>query len=118
MTVKPFNSLPPPFSFQTLADVAIYLRKLWDALSSMRSGKLQCVTEITLTANSATTAFTDVRLSAYSAVCFDPMTANAAAELAAGTMYVTSANRGGGSWTITNANNVQADRTFRVSIIG
>ena len=118
MTVKPFNSLPPPFSFHTLADVAIYLRKLWDAFVSMRSGKLQCVTELTLTANAATTTFTDVRLSAYSAVCFDPMTANAAAELAAGTLYVTSANRGSGTWTITNANSAQTDRTFRVMIIG
>ena len=119
MTVQPFNSLPPPPNrFVTFEDVAIYLRRIWESVSTLRKGKLECVTELTLTANSATTTFTDSRLSAQSAVFFDPKTANAAAEKAAGTMYVLTANRGSGVWTITNANNAQADRSFQVAIIG
>lgn len=43
---------------------------------------------------------------------FDPLTANAAAELAAGTMYVLEANRALRQFTITHANNAQTDRTF------
>jgi hypothetical protein len=73
---------------------------------------------VTLTANVASTTVTDERLSYYSAVVFDPMTANAAAELAAGTLYVTQTNRGTGSWVLTHANNAQTDRTYRMAIIG
>jgi hypothetical protein len=44
---------------------------------------------------------------------FDPLTANAAAELAAGTLYVLAADRLLGSFTITHANAGTTDRAFR-----
>ena len=91
---------------------------MYDSYKVARTGKLDCTGEITLTPNSATTTLTDIRLSKFSCVTFDPQTANAAAELAAGTLYVTTANRGDGVWTITNANNANADRLYRYSIIG
>lgn len=71
--------------------------------------------EVTLTANTATTVVTNAReaVTPDSVLRFDPLTANAAAELAAGTMYVLTANRLAGSFTITHANNAQTDRTFR-----
>lgn len=81
-------------------------------------GKLNSVGSITLTQSSATTTLTDYYLTTESKVFFTPLTANAAAELAAGTMYVLAANKGDGSWTITNANNAQSDRTFDYLIIG
>jgi hypothetical protein len=119
MTVREFLHLPPPPStFSTLADASQYLRRQWDALNPMRRGKIECVTELTLTANAATTVLTDNRLSVQSVVTFDPKTANAATEIHGGTMYVLTANRGTGAWTITHANNATVDRQFQVSIIG
>lgn len=91
---------------------------LFPAVDQAAQGKLDCVNELTLTANSGTTTFQDYRLSAQSVVIFDPKTANAAAELYGGTMYVLTANRGSQSWTITHANNAQTDRTFQVAILG
>lgn len=118
MAINPFLHLPPPTRFDSFDAVAIFIRRMLDALGLMRKGKLECVTELTLTINSATTTFTDSRLSVQSAVFFDPKTANAAAEIHGGTMYVLTANRGTGVWTITNANNANADRSFQVLIIG
>lgn len=82
-------------------------------------GKLNAIfRDFTLTANATTTTLTDPRLSIDSHLTFDPLTANAAYELYTGTLYVLSANRNNGSWTITHSNNSQTDRTFNVLIIG
>ena len=43
-------------------------------------------------------------------------TANAAAEVGAGGMYVSA--QGDGSFTVTHANNAQADRTFDYTVTG
>lgn len=71
---------------------------------------------IVLTANVGSTVLSDGRLSASSRVAFDPKTANAAAEIRAGTMYVALADRGAGSWTITHAENPQVDREFEYAV--
>ena len=64
------------------------------------------------------TVITDPRLT-WSGVCaFDPLTANAAAELAAGTLFVTDDGRANGSWTVSHASNEQTDRSFRMLLIG
>jgi hypothetical protein len=81
-------------------------------------GKVNASIDATLTANAATTTLVDARFASTSVLLFDPLTAHAATELAAGTMYVLAANRTNGSATITHANNAQTDRTFRVLIIG
>ena len=81
-------------------------------------GKFNATLDVTLTANAASTTIEDARLASTSALVFDPLTANAAAELAAGTIYVLAAGRLNGSATITHANNAQTDRTFRLLIIG
>jgi hypothetical protein len=44
------------------------------------------------------------------------MTANAAAEVGNGTIYVSAVTNG--SFTLTHANNSQVDRTFRYAISG
>lgn len=79
---------------------------------------MECTGEITLTINVATTVLARNGLSVQSVVHFDPRTANAAAELYGGTMYVLTANRLENSWTITHANNANADRTFQYTAIG
>jgi hypothetical protein len=91
---------------------------MWEVMAQVRRGKMDAITELTLTANAATSTLAWKGLSPQSVVVFDPKTANAAAELAAGTMYVLTANRGNDTWTVTHANNAQADRTFQVAIIG
>ena len=114
----PFLHGKPPGPFTNFNSITAWLRSFWDAFSVVRRGKMDCVTTLTLTANSATTTFNYIRLSPQSVVTLDPKTANAAAELAAGTCYCLTANRGNETWTFTNANNAQADRTYAVSVIG
>ncbi len=66
---------------------------------------------VTLAANAASTVVTDPRVTATSIITFSPKTANASAEIGAGGMYV-SAQVAGTGFTITHANNAQADRSF------
>lgn len=91
---------------------------LADSHNRVLQGSLNVTGQVTLTASAATTTITDPRLSVYSVVLFDPMTANAAAELAAGTMYALEATRLNGSWVLTHANNAQTDRKFRYIVLG
>jgi hypothetical protein len=118
MTVHPFQHLPPPPSVKSFAELAVVLRRIWDALYQLRKGKIECVAELTLTPNSGTTVFNFNGISVQSVIVFDPKTANAALEKANGTLYVTTANRGSNQWTITHANNAQSDRQFQIAVIG
>ena len=79
-------------------------------------GKLNVVGSVTLTANAATTTYNDSRIGGESWIGFMPTTANAAAEIGGGTLYVTA--RADGSCTLNHANNAQADRSFDTLIIG
>jgi len=85
-------------------------------------GRTNNVGQVTLTANAASTVVSLAKgqLSKDSAIIFDPLTANAATELYGATMYVTSANRdvANKQFTITHANNANADKTFRYIIVG
>lgn len=93
-----------------------FARQIAQAVSRLAAGQSNATGSVTLTANAATTTVTDARMGAASVVLFDPTTANAATELAAGTMRVST--RAGGSFTITHANNAQTDRTFKFLIQG
>lgn len=118
MPVFPFLHPPSPTQFKDFQEVTAYVRRLWESLQAMRRGKIECVTELTLTPDSDTTTLADLRLSPQSVVVFDPKTANAAAELYGGTMYVLTADRDNGAWVISHANNSQADRVFQTAIVG
>jgi hypothetical protein len=69
--------------------------------------------EVTLTPGATVTAVLDPTVTEDSVILFDPLTASAAAELAAGTMVVLEADRLLGSFTITHANAGSTDRKFR-----
>ena len=118
MTIRSFLHAKAPGTFKSLSDVSRWAESIHGAFYKARHGKLDCVTTLTLTANSATTVFNDKRLSPQSVVIPDPMTLNAAAELAAGTFYCLEANRGNEQWTYTCANNSLADRKFAMAILG
>ena len=111
---------PPPPSPGNESPAALYRHgvALATAVARLFQGKSNNTGTFTCTANVATTVLSDPRLTVGSVVLFDPKTANAAAELAAGTMYALTANRNNLTWTITHANAATTDRTFQYAIIG
>lgn len=111
MTIRPFLHFPPPPANPEL-------RRQYEVLQQLRSGKTENVAEVTLTPNAASTVITDVRISPQSVIVWHARTANAAAELGNGTLYITDANMGKGTATVTHANNAQADRHYRIAIVG
>jgi len=90
-------------------------RKVNAVVRNVVDGKTNNTASLTLTASVGTTVVTDFRAGAESYVCFMPLTANAAAELAAGTMYVSS--QGTNTFTITHQNAITTDRTFRYIVV-
>lgn len=85
-------------------------------INQINLGNLNNTGTVTLTANVATTTVTNSRVSGNSFIAFMPTTANAATELAAGTMRVSTRNKG--SFIITHANNAQTDRAFTYVHVG
>lgn len=88
------------------------------ALNGAIKGKLNAILTVTLRASQVTTVVSDPRIGVNSWLGFDPITANAAVELAAGTLYCLAANRVTGQATLTHASAVSVDRTYRVLVIG
>lgn len=86
------------------------------AIRSLAEGRSLAVGTVTLTANVATTVVTFTNCSQNSKIFLSPTTANAAAEVGAGTLYVSSV--GNGTFTLTHANNAQTDRTFAFVALG
>lgn len=93
-------------------------RKLAERQAEISRGRTNNVLTVTLTANADSTTVTDARLTYCCATLFAPCTANAAAELAAGRLYVAEGSRVNGSVVISHANNAQTDRTFRMVVVG
>lgn len=95
-----------------------WLLKLSRAVNGLLRGETNTGGLATLGAGVATTTITDDRISFESTVVLVPTTANAAAELGNGTLYMLESGRVNGSIAITHANNAQTDRIFRLVIIG
>ncbi len=102
----------PPFLF----DDPEWKRKVSAWILEANQGNLNNTGTITLTANAASTTVTERRAGEFSYIGFMPTTANAAAELGNGTLYVSA--QGKQTFTITHANNAQANRTFTYCILG
>jgi hypothetical protein len=71
---------------------------------------------LTLADGAATTTLTHPMIRFNAPVVLVPTTANAAAEIGAGTMYQSETSRNNGSLVVTHANNAQTDRIFRYFI--
>ena len=99
-----------------LADDAQWKRTIQQWQQEVNQGHIQNVSSVTLVAGGTTTVVTDFRVGIASFIGFMPTTANAAAEIGAGGMYVSS--RGKQTFTITHANNAQTDRTFTYCVLG
>lgn len=115
MTI-PYPAPPRDAGSDEPSSVRQFARRIADVLTSAMQGRMNNTTELTLTANVATTTLTDARLTVQSVVHTEPLTANAAAEKGNGTLYISARNNG--SITLTHANNGQTDRTYAVSIMG
>ena len=105
-----------PLVFDTERGLEENFWVLANAIRQLQEGKILATGSVTLTANQATSTLTDIRIGPNSVILFMATTANAAAEVGAGGMYVSA--RTGGSATITHANNAQADRTFAYAVLG
>lgn len=92
------------------------LKRLILSLQQLAAGRSNAVGSVTLTTSSATTAVTTANCAAGSTPILTPTTANAAAEVGNGTMYVSAVANG--SFTITHANSATTGRTFLYAIVG
>lgn len=108
-TIRPFPNL------QRRGD-SPFERDVERVVSNLLRGKLNATLDVTLTPSASSTVIIDERFSEQCAVEFDPLTANAASEKAAGTLWVSA--RTAGQITVSHANNAQTDRSFRLIIIG
>ena len=84
--------------------------------NQMVDGKTNNFDTVTLTANAATTTYTNPLIKPATRVFLFPMTANAAAIVAA--TYITAANITDGQAVITHTNNANADKIFAALLIG
>ena len=89
-------------------------KKIVLAIQQLAAGRSNATGSVTLTANAGSTAVTDNNFAAASTVYFTATTSNAATGVTA--MYVSA--RAKGTFTITHANNAQADRTYLYAIVG
>ena len=103
-------------SYRTLQPTEQNQRAQNEVIRQIMDGKTNNRGSFTLTASTTTTAVTDARCGANSVVLLDPATANASAEIGAGTIYVSAIGKQ--TFTVTHANNAQTDRTFRYVIVG
>lgn len=102
---------------QSLSQAAsrTWVRRIVEVVNGVLGGKLNAVASVTLAASAATTTVTDARISPFSFIGFSPLTANAAAEIGNGTLYVSAQTSG--SCTLTHANNAQTDRNLTLLIV-
>jgi hypothetical protein len=92
------------------------LARIVRAVRQLAEGRSNAVGSFTLAAGVASTVVTAPTCGAGASVLAFPRTANAAAEVGNGTMFIgTVAN---GSFTVSHANNAQADRTFMYAALG
>lgn len=91
-----------------------FSHRLAKIVNGVLGGKINAVTDVTLTANTTTTTITDRRIGPYSFIGLSPVTASAAAVITA--TYVSA--QGQYTATITHPNNVDTDKQFVVVIIG
>lgn len=92
------------------------LRRIVDVINNMLRGRLNVTLPVTLAVSAPTTTVKDARISAYCSVIMTPLTADAAAEIGNGTIYVSAQQNG--LLTLTHANNAQADRNFTLAFLG
>lgn len=90
--------------------------RLYEMLEQILNGRTRNTAEVTLTANSDTTTVLRPLFESHQVVVLVPQSASAAAELAAGTTYISA--RSNGQFTITHANSADSTRVFGLIFVG
>lgn len=90
------------------------LRRIVRGIRDLFEGRSNAVGRFTCTESAATTVVTAPNCGLESEIFLQPVTANAAAELGAGTIYVSAVAQG--AFTVTHANSATANRTFAYRI--
>jgi hypothetical protein len=98
-----------------MPDVTQHLRQIAQQLGGTIKGRVDCTLSVTLDPSVATTTITDARISLQTAVLLSPTTPHAAAEIAAGGLYIVPA---AGAAVVHHANNAQTDRTYQCALLG
>ena len=93
-------------------------REIATAVQGILNGKINTVSTVTLTASAASTTISATQIGADTAGVLIPTTANASAEIGAGTIYQTYPNATKERAVINHANNSQSDRTFFTVLLG
>jgi hypothetical protein len=94
-------------------------RKIASAINAGLTGKINAIGSVTLGTGVTSTTVSNPLIGANSSVFLAPQTANAAAEVGNGTIYIKPSDYvEGTSFKLTHANNSQADRTFGYVILG
>jgi len=104
------------FAYRKLPPQGGSARDVAQAVNLLIDGKHNATGIFTLTASAASTAVTDTRVGQDSVILYSPTTANASAEIGAGTIHISA--RADSSFTITHANNSQSDRTYIYTVTG
>lgn len=92
------------------------LKKIILSVQQLAAGRSNAVGSVTLTDSATTTTVNTDNCASGSVPILVPTTANAAAEIGNGTLYISAvANK---SFTLTHSNNSQTDRTFLYAILG
>lgn len=100
-----------PESFQNVPE---WCRRLALAVNGLLLGRSNNTRSFTLTPASSTSVMTDARITPDTIALLEPVTANAAADHGSGIYQVAAV----GSITFTHPNNANADKTFRVALVG
>lgn len=98
------------------SDAAEHRRILATSQNQMLFGRLNNTGAVTLDANQATTTVSDRRVAETSSIFLSPTSAEAAAEVASGNMYVSAVTAE--QFTIAHSNNANTDRTFDYAVLG
>lgn len=101
---------------QTLSPAEKNVFTIVATIIQLCQGRSNAVGRVTLTASAATTAVPAVNCAEGSTPVLTALTANAAAEIGNGTIYVSTVANG--SFTITHANNGQTDRVYAWAAYG
>ncbi len=94
------------------------LAAIVQAIRELFEGRSHAIGSFTLTANAASTTVSALNCGVKSVILLSPRTANAAAEIGNGTIYIASGNIKNKQFVVTHANNAQADRTYDYAIQG
>lgn len=113
MSFSAGSKLSPP---NVMSNMAEWQRKAVAWMMQAHNGHIANTGSFTCTSGTTTTVIADPRIGFAAVITFMPTTANAAAEVGAGTMYVSSQSKGAA--TVTHANAGTGDRTFKYGITG